>query len=137
MIRTVLLYGLALAVAATFLQWIEYQYVTRVFTGEFYMLLVAVAFTALGGWAGAKLTAKARPQAFEKNDKALASLGVTEREYEVLSLLAAGRTNKEIARALSLSPNTVKTHLARLYEKLEASRRTEAVDKARALALIP
>ncbi|MEE2690232.1 MAG: response regulator transcription factor [Pseudomonadota bacterium] len=137
MVRTILLYGLALALAASFLQWIEYQYVTRVFTGEFYMVLIAVAFTALGGWAGARLTARTRPQGFEKNEKALASLGVTEREYEVLSLLAAGRSNKEIARTLSLSPNTVKTHLARLYGKLEASRRTEAVDKARTLALIP
>jgi len=137
MTRTILLYGLALAVAATFLQWIEYQYVTRVFSGEVYMVLVALAFTALGVWAGSKLTARAKPAAFEKNEKALTSLHVTAREYEVLTLLAAGRSNKEIARDLAVSPNTVKTHIGKLYEKLEASRRTEAIDKARALALIP
>ncbi|MEQ8748589.1 MAG: LuxR C-terminal-related transcriptional regulator, partial [Amphiplicatus sp.] len=90
-----------------------------------------------GAWAGSKLTTRAKPAAFEKNEKALAALGVTAREYEVLALLAAGRSNKEIARDLSVSPNTVKTHIGKLYEKLEASRRTEAVDKARTLALIP
>ncbi|MEQ8179354.1 MAG: LuxR C-terminal-related transcriptional regulator [Amphiplicatus sp.] len=137
MTRTILLYGLALALGATVLQWIEYQYVTRVFSGEFYTVLVALAFTALGAWAGSKLTTRAKPAAFEKNEKALAALGVTAREYEVLALLAAGRSNKEIARDLSVSPNTVKTHIGKLYEKLEASRRTEAVDKARTLALIP
>lgn len=137
MARTILLYGLALALAATFLQWIEYQYVTRVFSGEFYTVLIALAFAALGAWAGSKLAARAKPEAFEKNEKALVALGVTAREYEVLALIAAGRSNKEIARDLSVSPNTVKTHVGKLYEKLEASRRTEAVDKARALALIP
>ncbi|MEQ8936376.1 MAG: LuxR C-terminal-related transcriptional regulator, partial [Amphiplicatus sp.] len=137
MTRTIFFYGLALAVAATFLQWIEYQYVTRIFSGEFYMVLIALAFTGLGAWAGSRLTARSKPAAFEKNEKALASLGVTAREYEVLTLLAAGRSNKEIARDLAVSPNTVKTHVGKLYEKLEASRRTEAVDKARALALIP
>lgn len=137
MVRTIVLYGLALAAAAALLQWLEYRYLTRAFTGEFYMVLIAVMFTALGVWLGARLTPAARPADFEKNERALAALGVTEREYEVLELVAAGRSNKEIARALSVSPNTVKTHLARLYEKLEARRRTEAVDKARALALIP
>ena len=63
-------------------------------------------------------------------------LGVSEREYEVLTLLASGRTNKEIADSLFISPNTVKTHLASLYGKLEVSRRTQAIDRARRLRLI-
>lgn len=137
MVRTVVLYGLVLAAAAALLQWLEYRYLTRAFTGEFYVVLIALLFTGLGVWLGAHLTPAPRSADFEKNHKALAALGVTEREYEVLELVAAGRSNKEIARALAVSPNTVKTHLARLYQKLEASRRTEAVDKARALALLP
>ena len=75
--------------------------------------------------------------AFERNDAAVRSLGLTPRECEILGLLASGRSTKEIARQLDISPNTAKTHLARIYEKLEVQRRTQAIHKARELALIP
>ena len=65
------------------------------------------------------------------------SLKVTDREYDVLTLLGEGQSNKEIARSLDISPNTVKTHIARLYEKLEVPRRAQAVQKAKELSLIP
>ncbi|HBK91146.1 MAG TPA: helix-turn-helix transcriptional regulator [Parvularcula sp.] len=135
--RTVLLYGVALAVAAFALEWLEYRYLTRLFATEIYIVLVAAGFTVLGLWAGRRLTRQAPASPFTRNDAALRSLGVTEREYEVLVLLADGCANKEIARRLEVSPNTIKTHIARLYEKLEVGRRTQAVQKARALALIP
>jgi ATP/maltotriose-dependent transcriptional regulator MalT len=67
----------------------------------------------------------------------LYSLGITEREVEVLELLARGRSNREIGEALFVSPNTVETHLANLYGKLDVSRRTRAIRKARALGIIP
>lgn len=135
--RTILLYAAALAVAAFLLAWLEYKYVTRVFAGEIYMLAVAAGFTALGAWAGWRLTQKKPAGPFEKNEAALKSLNISPREYETLELLAGGLTNKEIARKLDVSPNTVKTHLAKLYEKLGAARRTDAVNKARELSLIP
>lgn len=135
--RTIALYALALAVAAIALAWLEYKYVTRVFTGEIYGILIAVGFTALGVWAGARLTRKTDAAPFELNRAALASLGVTTREHEMLQALADGLTNKEIARRFDVSPNTVKTHVSSLYEKLEVSRRTQAVQKAKELALIP
>ena len=94
-------------------------------------------FAALGGWAGWRLTHRKDAGGFQKNDAAIRSLGISAREFETLELLANGLSNKEIARELGVSPNTVKTHLARLYEKLGAARRTEAVGKARDLALIP
>ena len=65
------------------------------------------------------------------------SLGLTGQEMKVLEKLAEGQSNKEIARILGLSPNTVKTHIANLFAKLEVARRTEAVAKARDLHLIP
>ena len=71
------------------------------------------------------------------NTAALASLGLTGQEVKVLERLAAGQSNKEIARSLGLSPNTVKTHIAHLFEKLAVSRRTQAIGKARDLQLIP
>lgn len=138
MVRTVLFYGAVLALGAVALQWLEYQVWARSHASEIYIALIATGFMALGIWVGARLF-RGRPQAadFEPNIQAKASLGITEREYEVLGLLAAGRSNKEIAGRLKLSPNTVKTHIARLFEKLEAGRRTQAIARARELGLIP
>jgi len=77
------------------------------------------------------------PTAFDGNPKARAELGLSERELEVLHELAAGHSNKEIAAQLHVSPNTVKTHVARLFEKLGARRRTEAIRRARELGIVP
>ncbi|HET9160948.1 MAG TPA: response regulator transcription factor, partial [Caulobacteraceae bacterium] len=74
---------------------------------------------------------------FEPNLKAQAALGLTGQEMKVLGLLVTGQSNKEIARALGLSPNTVKTHLANLFAKLSVNRRTQAIGKARELGLTP
>lgn len=137
MIRTVLLWALVLAVGAFALQWLEYRFLVRAFSWQVYVGLIGVAFAAGGVWIGWKLAARARPETFARNDAALASLGLTGQEVKVLERLAAGRSNKEIARDLGLSPNTVKTHVANLYGKLEVSRRTQAVGKARELTLIP
>jgi DNA-binding CsgD family transcriptional regulator len=138
MARTILLYGLALAAGTTLLQWIEYRYVTRAFSTEIYIALLALAFISLGIWAGRRLTpAPAAGKGFARNDAAIRSLGLSPRECEILELLASGQSNKEMARTLSISPNTVKTHLARVYEKLEVERRVQAIEKARWLALIP
>jgi DNA-binding CsgD family transcriptional regulator len=133
--KIALLYALLLAGAATLLAWIEYHYLVRTISTEFYIVLIAVGFAGLGLWAGHRLTAKPRG-AFETNHAAIASLGLTARECEVLEQLAAGKSNKEIARTLGISPNTVKTHVARLHEELDVRRRTHAIDKARRLALI-
>ena len=136
MIRSILLYGIALAAAALLLQWLEYQTLVRTYAIELYVLLVAVLFTGLGIWVGYRLTGRGKSEGFEKNTRALSALGISDREYEVLVLLAGGHTNKEIADRLFVSPNTVKTHLANLYGKLEVSRRTQAIHKAKALRLI-
>jgi DNA-binding CsgD family transcriptional regulator len=135
MTRTILFYGLAVAAGATVLTWIRYRHVTQVFSTEIYVGMVAVLFTGLGIWVGHRVT---RPPVANEgtNHQALDALGISARELEVLELLAEGCANKEIAKRLFVSPNTVKTHLAHLYEKLEVSRRTQAVAKARALRLI-
>ena len=137
MARTVLLYALALALAVAALEWLEYRYVTRAFSTEIYIALLAAGFVGLGLWAGRKLTPRPAGPGFHRNDAAIRSLGLTGRECEILEQLATGRSNKEMARALGISPNTVKTHVGRLYEKLEVGNRIRAVEKARGLALIP
>jgi DNA-binding NarL/FixJ family response regulator len=135
--RVVILYALALAAGAFLLQWLQYNYLVRAFSTEIYIGLIAIAFAGLGVWAGLRLARRPASATFEKNDAAIASLGITLREQEVLGLLAAGKSNKEIAQKLGVSPNTVKTQVASLYQKLEVQRRTQAVQKARELALIP
>lgn len=135
--RVVILYALGLAAGAFALQWLQYNYLVRVFSTEIYIGLIALAFAGLGVWAGMRLARRPPSATFEKNTAAIASLGITLREQEVLGLLAAGKSNKEIADKLGISPNTVKTQVASLYQKLEVQRRTQAVQKARELALIP
>ncbi len=137
MIRMIVLWALVLAVGAFALQWLEYRFVVRAFSWQVYVGLIGTACAVGGAWVGWRLAARARPESFRRNDAALAALGLTGQEMKVLERLAAGRSNKEIARDLGLSPNTVKTHVANLYGKLDVSRRTQAVGKARDLILIP
>ncbi|MBX3703768.1 MAG: response regulator transcription factor [Steroidobacteraceae bacterium] len=138
MLKTALIYGLALAAGAVALQWFEYQVWARTHPGTVYIALIAAAFLGLGIWLGARLFRREpRAGGFAPNERALSSLGITARERQVLQLLADGRSNKEIAARLELSPNTVKTHVARLFEKLQVSRRTEAILLARELGLLP
>ncbi len=137
MLRPILIYASALALGAFALTWLQYNYITKMFAPEITIGLIALGFTGLGIWAGYRLTPRSAAPGFRRNDAALKSLGVTEREFAVLELLAAGQSNKEIARSLDVSPNTVKSHVLRLFEKLEAQRRTQAIQKARALGLIP
>ncbi|RYD41312.1 MAG: response regulator transcription factor [Sphingomonadales bacterium] len=136
MVRPVILYGIALAAAAFLLEWLNYKHVVHRWSTEFYIVCVAVLCVALGIWAGNRLTARPR-QAFLRNDAAIAALGLSARECEVLEMLAAGHANKVIARQLDISPNTVKTHVARVYEKLAVASRTQAVRKARSLDILP
>jgi DNA-binding CsgD family transcriptional regulator len=137
MVRTILTWAFALAIGAFALQWLEQQFLLRVLSWKIYAGLIGTTFAAAGVWVGWKLAARARPETFQRNEPALRALGLTGQEIRVLERLAAGRSNKEIARDLGLSPNTVKTHVANLYGKLEVSRRTQAIGKARDLALIP
>jgi len=139
MVRSIALYALALALAAAALQWLQYRYAMRAFSTDAYVVLLALCFTALGLWAGAQLTkgTVARHGPFARNEAAVRSLGLTPRECEILEMLASDRSNKEIARSLGISPNTVKTHIARVYEKLEVQKRIPAIEKARLLAVIP
>jgi len=137
MVRVVVPYALGLGLLATVLSWLEYRYLARAFSFEIYLALVAAGSIVLGAWLGRRLTPRRPGAPFERNQAAIRSLGLSPREVDVLDRLAAGESNKEIARRLGISPNTVKTHVARVYEKLAVERRIQAVEKARLLALIP
>ena len=114
---------------------------------EIYGGLVALLFASVGVWLGLKFT-KAKEtvvvkevpvptREFVKDAARLAELGITAREFEILELIAGGMSNREIAEKLFVSENTVKTHSSRLFDKLGAKRRTQAVQIAKQIRLIP
>lgn len=129
-------YGALLALGTGLLQWLDYQRLARSQPGEVYLFLLAAGFLVLGVVLGARLFGAA-PRPFDGNPAARDQLGISPREQAILQHVADGLTNKEIARRLEVSPNTVKTHVANLFGKLGAARRTDAVAKARALGLLP
>jgi NarL family two-component system response regulator LiaR len=140
--RTVIIYGIAMAVLLGLLKMVEYKYLVRDIPLEFYVGIIAVMFTALGIWTGLRLT---RPKVvevlvdgpFERDEEALKRQGISKREFEVLELIAAGLSNHEIADRLFVSNSTVKTHVSKVLAKLDASRRTEAIANAKQLRIIP
>jgi DNA-binding NarL/FixJ family response regulator len=128
-------YGAALGLAAFLLDLADYRHRMMMMSSQFYVIAIAVGFAILGGWIGHRLTARPTSQ-FVQNQQAIDALGISARELEVLGLLAEGCANKLIARRLAISPNTVKTHVARLFEKLDVTSRTQAMARARSLQII-
>ena len=136
-IRLVIIYGIAMAAGALVLEWLEVQFLLKRFSTEIYVVILCGLFTGLGVWIGYRLTRRNPIRPFEVNTNALTYMGISGRESDVLTLLATGHSNQEIADQLFISPNTVKTHLHQLYQKLDVSRRGQAVRKARSLRLVP
>jgi DNA-binding CsgD family transcriptional regulator len=144
--KHIILYGLALAALLLLLKWLEWRFIVLDRAIEIYSGALAVLFTGLGIWLAVKLTRpKWKTIVVEKevfinsgtvNEKELARLGLSPRELEVLQLIAEGLSNQEIAARLFVSLNTVKTHSANLFVKLDVRRRTQAIEKARKLNLI-
>ena len=122
------------------LKFVEYRLFVRDLSMEFYVGVVAVLFTSLGVWVGLKLTRKKviliSPD-FVFDQPALDRLGISKREFEVLGLIASGLSNQEIADKLFVSVNTIKSHSSNLFQKLNVSRRTQAIQRAKELRLIP
>jgi DNA-binding CsgD family transcriptional regulator len=154
--KTVLIYGILGGVLIAVLKLVEYRFLVIEHSLEIYGGLVALIFSALGIWLGLKLTRTRETVVvrevevpvvvevpvqvsgpFTRDQKQLEQLGITPRELEILEAMAAGFSNREIAERLFVSENTVKTHAARLFGKLSAERRTQAVQRAKAAGLIP
>ena len=144
--KTVVIYGLLGGVLIAVLRIVEYRFLVVEHSLEIYGGIVALLFAALGIWLGLKLVkpkvvVKEVPVAvngpFVLNEARQAQLGITARELEILQLIAAGHSNREIGEKLYVSENTVKTHAASVFEKLSAKRRTQAVQLAKEAGLIP
>ena len=137
MIRQAALYGSLLAAGALALNWLDYQHLVLLQPDAVYIGLIGAAVLALGAYVGATaLRPSSSAAAPDGNERAQIALGISAREMDVLHELAAGRSTKEIAQRLNVSPNTVKTHISRLFAKLGAKRRTDAICRARELGLV-
>jgi DNA-binding NarL/FixJ family response regulator len=138
--KTILLYGIAMAVLIGLLKAVEYRYLVRDISTEMMIGIIAVLFAALGVWAGRKLTRTkvvVSYPGFTLDEAQLSRLGISKREYEVLGLMSEGLSNQEIAEKLFVSLSTVKTHSSNLFAKLDARRRTQAIQRAKELRLLP
>jgi DNA-binding CsgD family transcriptional regulator len=136
--RRILIYGACGGLLILVLQLVEYRFLVIQHSLEIYGALVAAIFAGVGIWLGLRLTRRERVAVpFALNRERIGTLGITPRELEVLELVAQGLSNREIAERLFVSENTVKTHSSRLFEKLGAKRRTQAVQIAKELGLIP
>jgi two-component system, NarL family, response regulator LiaR len=143
-----LVYGLCGGLLIVVLKLVEYRFLVVEHSVEIYGGLIALLFAILGIWLGLKITRKEEvvvvkevavltEQPFELNEERLRELSITRRELEILELIAQGLSNREIAERLFVSENTVKTHSSRLFDKLSAKRRTQAVQIGKELGLIP
>jgi DNA-binding CsgD family transcriptional regulator len=138
------------------LQWMHFKLLVIDHATEIYITGIAVIFTLIGIWLAKKLTGpktkviketvvvekevmvyRSAKQPFSPDTRMIGQLGISTREMEVLQLMAAGATNQEIADQLFVSLNTIKTHTSRLFEKLDVKRRTQAIEKAKRLNIIP
>jgi len=146
--KAILLYGACGGLLIAALQFAQYRLLVVEHSVEIYGGLIALVFASVGIWLGRSLTRTKEvlvvrevpvpaPASFVRNDSKVAELGITPRELEILEHIAGGMSTREIAAALFVSENTVKTHASRLFGKLDVNRRTQAVDVGKRLGLIP
>jgi NarL family two-component system response regulator LiaR len=146
--RHVLMYGLIGGILIALLRWTEYQFLVVEHSIEIYGGLIAATFAILGIWLGLKLTGKRKTIVvnevpipaggpFVPDERKREDLHITRRELEILELIASGLSNREIAEKLFVSESTVKTHSSRVFDKLGARRRTQAVQLGKEFGLLP
>ncbi len=144
-LKSILLYGLILGALLIALKLLEFNLVIKNNMFEVYAGIVALIFCAVGIWVGLKLTTKSKKIVVEVrgtsdwklDENMLKELSISKREFDVLELIAKGHTNQEVADTLFVSTNTIKTHLANLFSKLDVNRRTQAIQRAKELNLLP
>lgn len=145
-----LLYGSCLALMLFLLRWLELRFIVFDHAFEIYIGFIALIFTALGIWLALKLSKPkaetiivekevylSADQSFTPDSALIAQLELSKRELDVLRLMAQGYSNQEIAGQLFVSLSTVKTHNQNLFVKLDVKRRTQAIEKAKRLKIIP
>jgi len=153
--KHVLTFGIVGGLLITVLQWTQFRFIVIEHSVEVYGGVIAAIFAVLGIWLGVRMSRPRKPDDSQLGDQAIAvqpnpemrpflvdeqrreQLGITRRELEVLGLIAQGMSNREIAGKLFVSENTIKTHSSRVFDKLGARRRTQAVQLGKEFGLLP
>ena len=152
--KSTILYSISLALLLFILKWLELRFIIFDYSIEIYIGSIALIFTGLGIWLALKLSKPkietvlveklvekevyiSRNENFILNNSLVAKLELSARELEILGLMAEGNSNQEIANRIFVSLSTVKSHNQNLFEKLDVKRRTQAIEKAKKLNLIP
>ena len=148
--KATIVYSMSLAFLLFLLKWLELRFIIFDYSLEIYIGAIALIFTGLGIWLALKLSKPkiktvvvekevyiSRNETFVLNESLVAKLELSNRELEILGLMAQGNSNQEIANRIFVSLSTVKTHNQNLFEKLDVKRRTQAIEKAKRLNLIP
>ncbi|VXC18207.1 Helix-turn-helix transcriptional regulator [Flavobacterium sp. 9AF] len=147
--KTVIIYGISLAILLFFLKWLELRYILFDHSLEIYIGTIAFIFTSLGIWLALKLSKPKtktiivekeifieKKESFQLNESLINKFELSTRELEILNLMAKGNSNQEIADIIFVSLSTVKTHNQNIFEKLDVRRRTQAIEKAKRLQII-
>ena len=148
--KATIVYSICLALLLFLLKWLELRFIILDYSLEIYIGAIAFIFTGLGIWLALKLSKPkiktvvvekevyiSRNENFVLNESLVAQLELSNRELEILGLMAEGNSNQEIANRIFVSLSTVKTHNQNLFEKLDVKRRTQAIEKGKKLNLIP
>jgi len=148
--KAIILYSVSLAFLLFLLKWLELRFIIYRHSFEIYIGAIALLFTVLGIWLALKLSKPkvktvviekevylSRRENFTPNTSLISQFELSKRELEILSLMAEGHSNEEIAEKIFVSLSTVKTHNQNIFAKLDVKRRTQAIDKAKRLNLIP
>lgn len=148
--KATILYSICLGLLLFLLKWLELRFIIFDHSFEIYVGCIAVIFTALGIWLALKLSKPKiktivvekevyipHTESFILNTSLISRLELSKRELEILTLMAQGHSNEEIAAKIFVSLSTVKTHNQNLFVKLDVKRRTQAIEKAKRLNLIP
>ena len=145
--KEILIYSVSMAILLLVIKWLEAYFIVFNYRLDLFIGAIAILFTVLGIWLAMKLV-KSKTKIIEKevfvdspltleiNQEEIEKLGISNRELDVLNLMALGLKNEEIGDKLFISLNTVKTHISNLFIKLDVKRRTQAVEKAKRLNII-
>jgi len=134
--KTILIFASLIVALLLLFQLSKYSLILGSSSVEIVIAIIALVFFIIGIYINKKSLHKIEIPSNEINQNKISELEITKREYEVLQEIASGLSNKEIASKLFLSESTIKTHVSNLLVKLNAKRRTQAIQKAKAFQII-
>ncbi len=134
--KTIFIFGLLILAILLLFHFSKYAVISGDLNVEVVVAVIAIVFFFVGIYINKKSLHKPVQLTSEIDHHKIKELEISTREYEVLLKIAEGLSNKEIADSLFLSESTIKTHVSSLLVKLDAQRRTQAIQKAKSLQII-